>query len=162
MDLDRFCKDEIFEVSEGIKTSFIRPAGRKDVTVSIKGIKFNTPDGLIIEYLNKHGEVVSNEVIYEKFKDGPFKGKMNGIRKYQVDFSKGNRLNLVSFHLINRAKVSIRYPGQKRTCGRCHKTSQFCEGNGVAQTCEENRGERVSLVDEMKKHWDNINFQPTT
>lgn len=53
VDLDRFCKEEIFEVSEGIKTSFIRPAGRKDVTVSIKGIKFNTPDDLVIDYLNK-------------------------------------------------------------------------------------------------------------
>ena len=66
VNLERFCKDEVIQVSKGIRTSFIKPPGKREVIVSIKGIKYNTPDGVILEYLSKFGDIVSNEVIYER------------------------------------------------------------------------------------------------
>ena len=69
-------------------TSSIRPAGRREVTVNVTGLDFNTPDSLIIDYIRKFGGIMaSNNVIYDKYLDGPFKGKYNGNRKYLVDFN---------------------------------------------------------------------------
>ena len=49
----------------------IRPAGKKDVTVTVCGLDFNTPDSFVIDYLNKFGVVMTSEVIYSKFDKGP-------------------------------------------------------------------------------------------
>ena len=152
IDLNRFCKDDIIQVNNNVKTSFIRPAGRREVTVSIKGLLTNTPDSHVIDYLNKHGVVANNSVIYEKDTEGLMKGKMNGIRKYLVDFTKGNRLNMGSFHIINGNRVTVRYPGQKKTCARCHKTASQCLGGGLASKCEEEGGVRVKLSEVMRAH----------
>ena len=46
VNLDRFCKDEVFRVSDGVRTGYIRPMDRKEVIVTVKGINFNTPDSL--------------------------------------------------------------------------------------------------------------------
>ena len=54
VDLDRFWKEDIFQANNDIKTSFIRPAGKKEVTVSIKGIIFNisaSPNTMDIRYV---------------------------------------------------------------------------------------------------------------
>ena len=40
--LDRFCKMENIVVGKGIMTGNIRPAGRKDVLVTVSGLDFNT------------------------------------------------------------------------------------------------------------------------
>ena len=86
--LDRFCKDVGIRVTDDVITGIIRPAGKKDVTVSIVGLDFNTPDSFVTDYLSKFGTVLNITVVYSKFESGPFKGKYNGERKYQVDFSK--------------------------------------------------------------------------
>ena len=137
----------------------IRQMDRTEVTVSIKGLNFNTPDTVVIEYLNKHGKVVTDKVIFEVATEGPFKGLKNGNRKYKVDFSKG--INLGTFHILDGAKIEARYPGQRRTCGRCHETSNDCPGGGIAKTCNENGGQKVKLPEFMVKHWKNIGFAPT-
>ena len=67
-----------------------------------------------------------------------------------------------SFHLLDGAKVRVTYQGQRRTCGRCHKTSFDCPGKGLARACEANNGNRVSLLDHMKSHWSEIGFSPET
>ena len=157
--LDNFCTYEVFKVANGVKTSIIKPADKKEVTVVVKNLGFNTPDSLVIEYLNKHGNVVSDKVIYEKELEGPFKGLYNGNRKYLVDFSNG--INIGSYHLLDGAKIFISYPGQLRTCARCHQIGRRCPGGGFAQDCETHDGPRVALVDHMKKHWENIGFDPS-
>ena len=129
-DLDRFCYQDSIRVSEGIKTGVIKQMGRREVDVKVTGLNLNTPDTLVMEYLNKHG-TVSKKVIYEKDKEGPFAGFYNGNRRYLVDFSHGR--NMGSFHLLDGAKIRVSYPGQKRTCGRCHKTSWDCPGKGIAR-----------------------------
>ena len=157
-DIFKYCKDESFRINETVRTGVIRPMDRKEVTVTIKGLNFNTPDNLVIDYLSKHGNVISDKVIYETAFEGPFKGIKNGNRKYSVDFSKG--INLGSYHILDGAKIEIRYPGQRRTCGRCHQTSSECLGNGIGKTCQENGGEKVKLMDFMIDHWKKIGFSP--
>ena len=79
--LDKYCKDVNIKVTENVITRIIRPAGKKDVTVSVVGLDFNTPHTFVIDYLNKFGVVLSNAVIYARFDTGPFQGKYNLERK---------------------------------------------------------------------------------
>ena len=65
-----------------------------------------------------------------------------------------------SFHIINGARVTVRYPGQKRTCARCHQTAESCVGGGLATKCEQEGGDRVKLSDVMRHHWNYIQFSP--
>ena len=142
-------------------TGMIRPAGKRDVTVSITGLDFNTPDTFVVEYLNKFGIVLSNAVVYAKFDTGPFKGKYNGERKYQVDFTKSSK-QMGTFHLIDGNKVRVFYRGNRKTCGRCHKLASDCLGEAVAKNCAAAGGDRVFLSDHMKRLWDEIGFIPTS
>ena len=96
-------------------------------------------------YINKHGKVTNNKVVYETERDGPLKGLRNGDRKYLVDFSNG--LNMGSYHIIDGAYMTVFYSGQKKTCGRCHQTALACVGNGIARRCEEKLGPKVQLKD---------------
>ena len=159
--LDRFCKDVGIRVTDDVITGIIRPAGKKDVTVSIVGLDFNTPDSFVTDYLSKFGTVLNITVIYSKFESGPFKGKYNGERKYQVDFSKAAK-QMGTYHLIDGAKVRVFYRGNQKTCGRCHKLSSDCPGDAIAKNCAAGNGERVFLSDHMKKLWQEINFVPTS
>ena len=106
-DILRFCRDDSYKVTDGVKTALIKPMDKNEVSVLVKGLNFNTPDTLVKEYLNKHGKVISEKVIYEVESDGDFKGLKNGNRKYLVDFSNGR--NTGSFHIIDGANVQIFY-----------------------------------------------------
>ena len=159
VDLDRFCKNESIRVTDRIKTGFIRPAGKKEVTVTVSGLDFNTPDKFVMEYLGKFGSVVNNRVIYEKYKEGIFQGKCNGDRKYQVDFTKSS-ISMGTYHIIDGSRVRVHYPGNKKTCGRCHKIAEQCKGDAVAKSCEENQGVRIELQEHMRSLWEKVGFIP--
>ena len=116
-------------------TGTVRPAGKRDVTVTIIGLDFNTPDGFVFEYLKKFGDIANNAVIYCKFEEGEFKGKFNGVRKYQIDFSKAAK-TMGTYHLIDGCRTRVFYRGNHKTCGRCHKTAKDCPGEGLAKDCE--------------------------
>ena len=79
INLDKFCKDINIKVIPGVMTGLIRPAGMKDVTVTIEGLNFNTLDSFVTEYLSKFGEVLSSAVIYSKYEMGFFKGESTVI-----------------------------------------------------------------------------------
>ena len=57
INLERFCRQESYEVCKGVTTKNIRPSGRRDVTVTVSGLDFNTPDTLVQEYIAKFGGV---------------------------------------------------------------------------------------------------------
>ena len=160
VNIERFCKDISIKVSNGVMTGMIRPAGKKDVTVSIVGLDFNTPDSFVMDYVNKFGIVINNTVIYSKNESGPLKGKYTGERRYQVDFSKSNR-QMGTYHLIDGCKVRVCYMGNKKTCGRCHKMASECPGEAVAKNCALGGGARVLLTERMKQLWAEIGFVPT-
>ena len=159
--LERFCKDISLKVGHGIVTGMIRPAGKKDVTLTVVGLDFNTPDPFVIEYLNKFGTVINNTVIYSKRESGPFAGKYNGERKYQVDFTK-SRLQMGNYHIVDGNKVRIFYRGNGKTCARCHKSARDCPGEALAKNCSAAGGERVLLSDHMKKLWSQVGFTPVS
>ena len=148
-------------MTENVITGIIRPAGKKDVTVSVVGLDFNTPDTFVIDYLNKFGVVLSNAVIYARFDTGPFQGKYNGERKYQVDFSKASK-QMGTYHIIDGSKVRVFYRGNKKTCGRCHKMASECTGFAIAKNCATGGGKQVFLSEHMKKLWEEIGFVPST
>ena len=160
IDLDRFCRAESIKICNGVRTKFIRPAGKKEVTVKVSGLDFNTPDTYVREYLGKFGKVVSETVIYEKYKEGPFAGKCNGDRKYSVDFTQ-HGVNMGTFHIIDGARVKVFFNGNKKTCARCHQTADVCKGEALAADCEENGGYRIPLSEHMKKLWESVNFRPS-
>jgi hypothetical protein len=161
INVEKFCKDVNIKVNSDVITGMIRPAGRTDVTVSIIGLDFNTPDTFVIEYLSKFGIVKSKSVIYSKFEEGPFKGKFNGERRYQVDFS-GSRRHMGTYHLIDNSKVRVFYRGNMKTCGRCHKFARDCAGGGLARECDAGGGQRVMLSEHMRRLWIEIDFVPSS
>ena len=61
-DIDRFCSQDSIKVTDGIKTGLVKPMDRREVDVKVSGLNLNTPDSLVVEYLNKHGRVVNNKV----------------------------------------------------------------------------------------------------
>ena len=160
VNIERFCKDINIKVKDGVMTSSIRPAGRTEVKVTVVGLDFNTPDSFVMEYLAKFGTIHSNTVVYSTFDKGPFKGKYNGERIFEVDFSKSNKA-MGTYHIIDGCKCRIIYRGNKRTCGRCHNSAPHCPGNAVARNCEEAGGIKVSLKDHMKKLWEEVGIAPS-
>ena len=159
LDLEQFCIRESLEVEKGVKTNFIRPAGRKDVAVTVTGLDFNTPDSLVQEYITKFGgKLITNDVIYGKYGEGPFKGKINGVRKYQVDFSEA-KLQMGTFHILDGQKVKVFYRGNG-TCGWCQADSIKCPGGAKAKACKEVGTKQVHLGEHMKELWSKIDFNP--
>ena len=153
LDLDRFCRQESFQVCKGVQTKNIQPAGRKDVTVTVSGLDYNTPDAVVQDYITKFGgKLVSTNVIYGRHGEGPFKGKVNGDRKYQVDFSKANT-HMGTYHFLDGERLRVYYRGNQKTCGRCHKVANMCPGGGLAKDCQETGSPRVDLFEHMKILW---------
>ena len=56
--------------------------------------------------------------------------------------------------------MTVSYPGQRRTCGRCHQTSTECPGDELARVCEVNGGEKVDLRNHMENLWKKIGYKP--
>ena len=157
LDLEQFCTQESLEVEKGVKTSYIRPAGRKHVEVKVTGLGFNTPDSLVQDYIVKFGgKLVTTDVIYEKYSEGTFQGKLNGVRKYNVDFTK-SEVKMGTFHILDGRKVKVFYRGN-RTCGWCHGDASKCPGGAKAKDCKEKGTEQVNLAQHMKELWNKIKF----
>ena len=114
VNIQRFLhKSECFELKEGIRTGHIRPAGKKEQSVTISGLHPNTKDQAVMRYLSAHGKVsTSDKVIHHVYPGAAGSslcaGKFNGNRTYMVEITKP----MGSFHIIDGEKVSVRYRGQ--------------------------------------------------
>ena len=159
VDINRFLfKNEAYIVKEGVQTSVIRPAGKKDVFVTVSGLHPNTRDQAVIRYLMAHGKVnLKDQVIHHVYPGRPgsslLAGKLNGSRSYMVEITK----SMGSFHIIDGEKVSIKYRGQIKSCARCHQLESQCPGKAIASECD---AERVLLSTHMEEHWRAIGFKP--
>ena len=121
VEIGKYCRHEVLDVTaSGTRAVHVKPAGRREVVVSIKGIHPNTREEVVIEYLEKFGKVLSNKVIYSLYKEGPLKCLRNGDRNYKMEIKSGSLLG--SYHVLDGQKVSLRYPGQQSKC----------KGNGLA------------------------------
>ena len=161
MDINRYLsKQESYILKDGVKTSRILQAGKREVSVLISGLHPNTKDQAVIRYLSAHGIVSQkHKIIHHVYQSDSgsslLAGKLNGDRSYMVELIRP----MGSFHIFDGEKVSVKYRGQSRTCARCHKTSTECPGKAVARECD---SDRVLLSTHMEEHWHNIGFTPET
>ena len=161
VNIQRFLnRSECFELKEGIRTGTIRPAGKKEQSVTISGLHPNTKDQAVVKYLSAHGKVsTSDRVIHHVYPGAPGSslcaGKLNGNRSYMVEVTKP----MGSYHIIDGEKVSVKYRGQARTCARCHKTDSGCPGKAIARDCTSTR---VLLSTHMEEHWEKVGYKPDT
>ena len=124
INIQRFInRNECFNIKEGIRTGIIRPAGKKEQSVTISGLHPNTKDQAVVKYLSAHGKVsVTDKVVHHVYPgvsgSSLCAGKLNGIRTYMVEITKP----MGTYHIIDGEKVSVKYRGQDKTCARCHKT----------------------------------------
>ena len=151
-------RNESYMIKEGLRTTTIRAAGKKDIMVTVSGLHPNTKDQAVIRYLTAHGKVSQNEkVVYHVFPGEPgtslCAGKFNGNRSYVMEIKEP----MGSYHIIDGEKISIRYPGQEWSCARCHQFKHNCPGSAVARNCT---SDRVMLSEHMAAHWRKIGYKP--
>ena len=158
--LERFATDQPKDFSSDLTITQVRPAHRKEVTLLVTGLSFNTPDGQVKHYVESFGgKMVGVEPIYGVFKKGPWKGQYNGDRRYKVDFS-NQIMPMGTYHLLNNDKIRVVYHGNTQTCGRCHQAPASCPGGGIARACGEQGGDRMTLLQHMKYIWSKIKYDP--
>ena len=154
-----FCRHEVFEVTtSGIRAVNIKPAGKREVVVTIKGLHPNTRDDGVLNYLSKFAKPVTNRVVQGVFAEGPLVGFRNGDRSYKLELSPGT--NIGTYHAIDGQKVTLRYLGQQQTCARCHETAKHCRGGAMAKKCEAVSGPKVEFTDYIMKLWKEIGYLP--
>jgi hypothetical protein len=105
--------NESYLVKEGVRTTTIRPEGKKEKSIKITGLHPNTKEQAVIKYQSAHGTVsTTDKVTHHVFPGEPGSslcaGKMNGNRSYFVDL----KVPMGSYHIIDREKVSVRYAGR--------------------------------------------------
>ena len=161
VDIKKFLyRNESYVVKEGVRTTSIRPASKKDVIVTVSGLHPNTRDQAVVRYFEAHGNVSKTEKITHHVFPGEVgsslcAGKLNGNRSYVMEI----KVPMGSFHIIDGEKVTIRYPGQEWSCARCHNFKRSCPGFAIARDCT---AERVLLSSHMEAHWKQIGFKPET
>ena len=161
VDIKKFLyRNESYVVKEGVRTTAIRPAGKKDVLVTVSGLNPNIRDQAVIRYLEAHGKVSKTEKVIHHVFPGEYgstlcAGKFNGNRSFVMEITE----QMGSYHIIDGEKVTIRYPGQEWSCARCHNFKRSCPGLAIAKDCT---AERVLLSSHMENHWRKIGFKPET
>ena len=107
VDIATFCRYDVFEITRsGIRSVLVKPAGKREVVVSIRGIHPNTRDDVVIDYLGRFGKVITSRVIYGVYSEGPFRGMRNGDRSYKMEVRPGT--NLGSYHVIDGQKITVK------------------------------------------------------
>ena len=74
--LEKYVTRESKEFNSDLIITAVRPAVRREVTVLVTGLHFNTPDDLVSDYIECFGaKVVRSETTYGVHREGPWKGK---------------------------------------------------------------------------------------
>ena len=157
--IEQFCRYDVIVVNEsGIRATMIKPAFKKEVIITIRGIHPNTRDSTVLDYLSKFGKIATTKVVHGTYTQGPLKGIKNGNRSFKMEVRAG--VNIGSYHFIDGQKISLRYPGQQQTCGRCHEISSRCIGKGIARNCEAGGGPKLEFSDYILALWKKIGYSP--
>ena len=160
VEIEKYCRYDVLDVTaSGIRAILAKPAGKRDVVITLQGVHPNTTDNTVLEYLAKFSKVMTNKVIYGVFSEGPLKGMRNGDRSYKVELPAGSIIG--SYHILDGQRVLLKYPGQQQTCARCLRSAQFCKGKGVARKCEAEGGEKANFNEHILNLWKQIGYSPT-
>ena len=136
----------------------VKPSGKREVVVTLKGVHPNTRDDGVMDYLAKFGRLTSTKVVYAVFREGPLKGIRNGDRMYKIEIKPNSYLG--TYHVIDGQRVTARYPGQQQTCARCFGSPQSCPGKGIAKRCEQEGGLKVEFNGYIQQLWNKIGYIP--
>ena len=159
IDITRFCRYDVFQITRsGIRAVNVKPAGKREVVVTLRGLHPNTRDDGVINYLGKFGNIITNKVVYCTFGDGPLLGIKNGDRSYKIEINPGT--NIGTYHAIDGQRVTVRYPGQLQSCARCFETARTCRGGAIARKCEAQNGPKVEFSDYIQDLWKKIEYVP--
>ena len=71
-----------------------------------------------------------------------------------------SKTHIPTYHVLYGQKVTVRYSGQKQTCGRCFSSADMCMGGGIAKKCEIAGGQKKEFSDYMLEMWQNIQYSP--
>lgn len=157
--IERFCSHDVVQVTESdIRAVQFKPAGKRDVVVTLKGVHPNTRDDGVMNYLSKFEKITSSKVVRPVYGDGPLKGVCNGDRMYKLELSPNSYLG--TYHVIDGQRVTAKYPGQLPTCARCFGTFYTCPGKGLAKRCEQEGGSKKDFNDYILHLWDTIGYNP--
>ena len=60
--IEMFCRHDVFQVTQsGIRAVHVKPSGKRDVVVTMKGIHPNTRDDGVMDYLAKYGKIITTK-----------------------------------------------------------------------------------------------------
>ena len=94
LSLERFVMEQAKDFNSDLAISQVRPAKRREVTLLVTGLTFNTPDAQVKHYVESFGaKFVNAEPVYGVYHEGPWKGQYNGERRgglHRADLSYGN------------------------------------------------------------------------
>ena len=154
-----------FEIRDGLRTKFSRPHHRKETLVTISWLDLETPDELIFHVFSHFGTMKSNIQlckIREENEESEEAKLLNDIfsgeRQFWIEIEKP----LPSYASIDGRKVKLFHPGQKRTCARCQKDGENCQGRANAKLCEENGGEKIPVENVWKDILSKIGYKEWT
>jgi hypothetical protein len=155
IDITRFItnSNESFVLKQDIRTTTINPVNQREVNIQVFGLHPNTKDEAVRRYLNAHGQVNTKQPVTYGVYPGVsgsslLAGKRNGNRIYSMAVKR----NIGNTHMIDGEKVSIKYPGQSKTCNKCHQQANLCAGKGSTTECSQF----------IISYWKQINFKPET
>ena len=151
-----------FDIRDGLRTKYYKPHHRKESLITISWMDIETPDDLLIHILNHFGQVKSN-VKWTKMKEEEGESELakllnnipNGERQIWMEVKKP----IPSYAMIDKRKVKIYHPGQRRTCARCQKVADLCQGNSNARLCEANGGEKINAAEAWKNTLSSIDYK---
>ena len=157
-----FSNDQVRQLNMNFEIISVKPALAKDVSLMILGAPLNVKDSVIASYVGQFGGKLLSSAEHCLAKSGLWKMKKSGDRRYKADFS-NQILPMGTYHLIAGKKVRVVYPGNLRTCARCHQGSELCLGKGFANKCKENNGPMVLLsthINNLKTEIQKIRANP--
>ena len=157
--VDKFINYDVIEVNRvGVRAVHVKPAGKREVVITIRGLHPNTNDQGVLDYLSKFGKVVTPRVIHCVYGEGPLKGVKNGDRSFKMELKPST--NISTYHVLFGSKVTLKYPGQKQTCARCFLSANHCPGGGLAKKCEIAGGQKIEFSDYILDMWKKIGHNP--
>ena len=150
-----------FDIRDGLRTKYFKPHHRKETLISVSWMDIETPDELLLHVFNHFGKVKSN-VKWVKIKEEEGESDIakllnnipNGERQFWVEVTKP----IPSYAMIDKRKIKIHHPGQRRTCARCQKVADLCKGNSNAKLCEDNGGLKIHVAIAWKETLASIGY----
>ena len=144
---------QALEVRPGIKTRPVQnPSTERLIKIDYASIKMDNAD--IDEVMAIFGEVVrktENVIFRAKEGDCKWEKMMDGVITPERNLLLKIHHNIPSFIIVKGTKLRVYYPGQPKTCGRCHRYWNTCPGGGKVDKCKKAKGEEKPLKTAFKQ-----------